>query len=270
MDEREADMACSLAVARLKRAEDDETIERELAILREAADAGYRPAQYAYACWLDTIRADSLGGIPYLIQAARRGHAEARHELFRRYAGQKKVRALVQEQLSSEDIAALGLTEGNWLTRMLAPNEVGTPPIMMLIGLLFLGGVFVYMLAIFARWYELWLAGESFGVVAFIMLSIHVTILLFCLGAVVGVLLEWHETGSSAEHPLSFIVGGLFGAWFSAMLLAWGWYGFSHWPGEWEYAWIATIICTLLGLVVARHLFRQMAVFWRILNRRGR
>ncbi len=270
MHSPDVEIACSLAVARLERASEPEEIEREFAILREAADAGYAPAQYAYAYWLDIIKADSLGGIPFLIQAARRGHADARHELCRRYTGQKRVRAFVRERLSSEEIARLGLTEGNWLTWFLTPNENGNTPFALLIGLLFIGGVFVYMLVLLAGWYELWQAAENTGVEAFIMLSIYVGVFLFCLCGLVAMLLEWRKAGSAAYHPLAFIVLSLFISYLATVLLAWGWYGFCCASREVEYWWRPAVICTALGVLVAVYLLRVFVEGARLLSRRGR
>ncbi len=260
----EAEMACTLAVARLKVAGDAEEIERQFAILREAADAGYAPAQYAYAYWLDMIRADSLGGIPCLIQAARQGHIDARDELCRRYVGQKKVRALVGECLGADEIAALGLTEGNWFTRLFIPNETGNRPVAMLLGLLVLGVMGAHLFSFIISWYESSLLVEELSVDALGVLSVFVGAFLFVLCAIVGVFLEFREAGSGADHPLAFVVGFLFVGYLTFVLLAWGWYGFFHAPREGEYWWLPAVICTVLGLLAALLLRKTLAYFLRV------
>ncbi len=263
MDVYEAERVYALAAARLERATEPEVVEREFALLREAAESGYAPAQYAYASCLDFICADSLGGVPFLIQAAQRGHADARHELYRRYVGQEKVRAFVRDRLTTEQIAALGLKEPTFFTRWFTPNENGNTPIAMLGGLLFIGSVGIYLARILAAWYEAWQAVEPADIesqeAAIMLLSVYLGAFLFCICMLVGLFLEFREAGSGAYHPLACLFGFLFIVYLMGVLLAWGWYEFTTSPVAEAYWWLPGTICTALGLVVGGFLLKKVA-----------
>ncbi len=264
----DVERAYSLALARLKKAAEPEEVERELAHLREAAEVGYAPAQYAYADWLDIIKADTLGGIPFLVQAAQQGHADSRHELYRRYVGQKSVRAFVRERLTTEQIDALGLTEGNFFTRLFIPNETGNTPFGLLVGLLFIGGVSIFLVTCLAAWHEAWLGVAPTDTeaieAALIMLSIYFGAFLFCLCGLVAMLLEWRKAGSGAYHPLAFIFMVLFIGYLTAVLLGWGWYEFSSAPRGEEQWWLPSLLCTLAGLLTGGFLLKTLAGFNRV------
>ncbi len=246
----EAEAAYKLALFRLENGEHPETREADLATLEQAAAAGYAPAQYAYANALDLFKGDIPGGVPWLIAAARQGHADAHYRLRELYAHREEVRACASELLTSEEVQRLQLQEGNWLVRFFGREHGYNSRFGQLVGML-VGLAIACPLA----WYNLMDAAAGWEVprlwrVLWKGMLVRQAGVWFGLCFFVAAAVDWAKPGEAGEHPL--VVGSfcLLLIHVALSLLAWGGYELSHCSQAEEYGWLAGGLACLAGGVM--------------------
>ncbi len=175
--------------------------------LRAAAEAGYAPAQYACADIMEMLRHSALERLPWLLRAAQQGHADARDDLHALYATDAVIRARVRDQLTTEQVEALGLNQ-----KYSAParESVMMEPIHPLFGVVaFLGvGAMAFAIArpLMKPFTEL-LGGAEWSLEAWAMLLLHLGGFFFILTFLIALPLEMRQRGSAEWNPL---VGGSF------------------------------------------------------------
>ncbi len=184
--------------------------------LRAAAEAGYAPAQYAYADLLDVLGQSSLDRLPWLLRAAQQGHEDARDDLHALYATDAVLRARVRNQLTTEQVEALGLNQ-----KYSAPAREATmmEPIHPVLGTLaFLG---CGAMAVAIVWHmvnplaEL-LSREDWTLEEWAMLLLYLYGFFFILTFLIALPLEMWRRGSAEWNPF---VGGSFALSFACVSL---------------------------------------------------
>ncbi len=173
--------------------------------LHAAAEAGYAPAQYAWADLLDVMGQGSLERLPWLLRAAQQGHEDARNALHALYATDAVLRARVRDQLTTEEVETLGLHK-----KYSAPPPASEmeQPIHPLFALLALGGLLAMAIAIacscLSPLAEL-LDGAEWTPEAWGALIFHLFGFFFLLTFLIALPLEMRQRGSAQWNPL---VGG--------------------------------------------------------------
>ncbi len=246
----EAETAYTLALARLEEdialLEEDECPEGSgypgvpedgLSAMLAVAEAGYAPAQYAYANALSLLKGDVLGGLPWLIDAARQGHADSRARLRELYVHRESVRERMGEWLGADELERMQLTRGNIIEWFFGREEGYNSHFGQLVGILF-GAAIVCGLG----WYNLidlaaGLEGSRPWRALWEGMLIRQAGVYFGLCFVVSSAVDWVKPGEGGTHPLTTAIFNLLLFHVMASLLAWGGYELCHrsWSG---YRWV--------------------------------
>ncbi len=239
----EAETQYKLALARLE-GNHPETLDADLASMRQAAEAGYAPAQYSYAYALELFKGDILTGIPFLISAAQQGHTLAREDLQELYARHERVRSRASELLTGEQVAALGLKEGSFLKKLLARDEEQNSPIGRLVGIVFTGGMGLAVLSKLLPGLAAWLDGAALTSEQGGMMTLLGGGFLFCLMALIAIILDWMQPGKAGYHPLVLGSLGLFFVYVALAFFLWGGYHLAYADRAAEDWWLTgTLLC---------------------------
>ncbi len=243
----EAETAYEIALNRLEE-NNPATQEQDLAAMMQVAEAGYAPAQYAYAYALDLLTGDILSGLPWLLAAARQGHADAHHRLRELYSWREEVRARMGELVGAEELQRFQMKKPNVIVWFFGREEGRNSHFgqccAMLVGLAIICPLAWYNLLDFVAGWE----GSRPWRVLWEGMLIRQAGVFFGLCFLVAFAVDWVKPGSAGVHPLVVGTMLLLLVYVGVALLCWGVHELCHvTPGADDYWWLPGGLACLGG-----------------------